>query len=488
MSDLLQLDPRRLASRKRQPGSSLLGLAFDGSRLEGVVLRRTNGSVDIKGSFSASLSLDPLTNEPELVGREIRKHLDAAGIRERRCAVCIPLNWALTLTTKLPDLPEADLNSFLQIEAERGFPYGLEALLLAQSRFRTAGGGQAVTQVAIPRDHLTRLESVLQAAQLRPVGFSLGIAALQRTDAEASAGIMALAPGETSVGLQVSCGGGVVVLRTVEGAFEREGGARQFQAEHVMRELRITLGQLPSEVRDSIRRLRIFGRGEAAEEIAEEMAARVESLGIRVEQVKDYAPAEFGARLPADAAVSPALSLGMRYLTGRGTGLEFLPPKVSALKQFAARYSSRKLVWVSGTAAAVVLLIALAFSIQQWQLVRWQSKWAGMKTRVVELESVQQQIKRFRPWFDESFRSLSILRRLTEAFPEDGAVTAKTVEIREPATVTCSGTARDHQALLKTLDKLREMKEVTSVQVDVMRGRSPMQFTFNFRWTDRGGQ
>jgi hypothetical protein len=255
-----------------------------------------------------------------------------------------------------------------------------------------------------------------------------------------------------------------------------------------MRELRITLGQLPAEVRDSLRRLRIFGRSDAAEQITEELSARVESLGIRVEQVKDYAPGEFGVRLPADTAASPALSLAMLYLTGRGTGLEFLPPKVSALRQFAARHSSRKLVWVGGGAAVAALVIALAFLVQQWQLVRWQSKWADMKTRVVELEDVQQQIKRFRPWFDDSCRSLSILRRLTEAFPEDSAVTAKTVEIREPATVTCSGTARNQQALLKTLEKLREMKEVASIQVEQMRGGSPMQFTFNFRWAERGGQ
>ena len=50
----------------RQPGNSLLGLAFDGSRLEGVHVRRTNGSVEIKKAFSATLSLDPLMASPDL--------------------------------------------------------------------------------------------------------------------------------------------------------------------------------------------------------------------------------------------------------------------------------------------------------------------------------------------------------------------------------------------------------------------------------------
>lgn len=484
MKEWLKLDLARLASRRAQPRTSLLALAFDGSQLEGVELRRTNGAVEPRHHFRVSLSLDLLTNEPELVGREIRKHLDAAGVRERRCVVGLPLNWALTLMTALPDLPEADVQSLLLIEAERGFPYSLDALLVAQSRGVRPGQAGWAMQVAIPREHVARLEAVLQAAQLRPVGLSLGIVALQPPEADPAQGVLALVPGESSLGVAVSLGGGLVALRTIEGAFELEGSARQFQVAHVLRELRITLGQLAPELAEAVRWVRVFGQSETAAEIAEALAPHLPGLGLSLERVQRYPPETFSLRVPPGTPVSPALSLGMRYLTDRGTGLEFLPPKVSPWQQFVARYSSRKLVWVGGAAGAVAGIIALAFLIQQWQLTYWQSKWSGMKARVAELETVQQQIKRFRPWFDESFRSLSILKRLTEAFPEDGAVTARSVEIREAATITCSGTARDHQALLRTLDSLRAMKEVSAVKVEQMRGQVPMQFTFNFRWNE----
>src|SRR5580698_8542118 len=106
---------------KRKRLTSLLGLSLDGSKLDGVVLRRTNGSLHVHESFSVALSLDPLTAAPELVGREIRNHLEAAGVRERHCTVCLPLKWVLTATTELPPLPEADAASLLQIEAEKGF-------------------------------------------------------------------------------------------------------------------------------------------------------------------------------------------------------------------------------------------------------------------------------------------------------------------------------------------------------------------------------
>ena len=91
MNQILKINFSR---RKKLTG--LLGLSLDGSRLDGVVLRRTNGSLQLQQSFSATLSLDPLTAAPELVGREIRNHLDAAGVRERRCVVGVPLKWTLT--------------------------------------------------------------------------------------------------------------------------------------------------------------------------------------------------------------------------------------------------------------------------------------------------------------------------------------------------------------------------------------------------------
>jgi len=76
---------------------------------------------------------------------------------------------------------------------------------------------------------------------------------------------------------------------------------------------------------------------------------------------------------------------------------------------------------------------------------------------------------------------------LTTAFPEDGIVSAKTVEIRDVNTVTCSGTARDNAALLRTLNQLRSATGVTALKVDQIRGKAPMQFTFDFQWGEGGG-
>jgi hypothetical protein len=464
-----------------------LGLAFEAGRLEGVLVRRTNGSGEVKRAFAAALSLDVLTEAPELVGREIRKHLDAADIRERRCVVGIPLSWAITVQVPLPDLPPADLDSFLQLEAERGFPYALDALLMAQSRYRTPGGTAYATLVAVPRDHIARIEAVLQAAQLRPISFSLGITALQGTEGDAAEGVLALAPSDHNISLQVSCGGGVAVLRTLEGVFELEGGTPQLQADQVARETRVTLGQLPADLRAAVRRVRVFGRDDTADALAEQLRPRFAPMGVEVEQVRELPAAEYGMHLAGSTPASAALALAVRSLTGTSGGFEFLPPRVSTWQRMTSRYASRKLVWGGATAGAVAACVALAFLYQQVQLWRWGGQWETLKPRATVLDKLQQQIKQYRPWFDDSVRSLAILRRLSEAFPEDGSVSAKTVEIREAQSVTCSGTARNRQELIRTLDRLRAAKEVFDLRVPQTQGRAAVEFTFSFRWVEGGG-
>ncbi|MDB6032223.1 MAG: hypothetical protein JWM16_2561, partial [Verrucomicrobiales bacterium] len=218
------------------------------------------------------------------------------------------------------------------------------------------------------------------------------------------------------------------------------------------------------------------------------LRSRVEAQGFKLRQVGQSSAEELGVKPPPDAPISPAFALAARLLAGRSNGLEFLPPKVNPWQQFSARYSSRKLAWAGGAAAAVLLVVGGLFFYQHWQLSQLQSEWAQLSPKVNDLNDIQQQIRRFRPWFDNSMRNLSVLRRLTEAFPEEGTVTAKTIEIRELANVSCTGTARDNQALLRTLDQLRAIKEIGDVKVDQIRGKSPLQFTFNFHWGEKGAQ
>lgn len=485
-SNIFNLDFRRLGGRS--PGSgSVLGLAWDAGRLDGVLVRRTNGSVKVVQAFNEAMGLDLLTGEPELVGRELRNLLDAQGVRERRCVVACPLKWALTIHVQVPDLPEADLESFLQIEAERGFPCDVSSLVTVTSRYVSPSGQKHATIIGIPRAHLASLENVLRAAQLKPASFSLGLPALRLAAREPKAGVLALSIGENSVGLQAVQDGGIVALRAIEGAVESEGGHRRLRPDMVARETRITLAQLPPDLRDTVRQVRIYGPPDLSQQLADEIELRLDSLSLRVERVTAHEPGDFSIQVPPDAPLNSAFGLAVRFLEGRSSSFEFLPPRVSNWQQFASKYSSGRLQQAGLAAGVVALLVAGLFLYQEWQLRSLQRQWVQIRPPVEELRELQRRTALFRPWFDESFRGLSIMRRLTEAFPEDGSVTAKILEIRGPGSVTCTGTARDYEALLKTVERLRAAPEIPSVNLGQTRGNSPaLQFTFSFVWSEGG--
>jgi len=282
--------------------------------------------------------------------------------------------------------------------------------------------------------------------------------------------------------LQITCGGGVAALRTLEGTLEMEGGRRVLHSDVVVREARITLGQLPAALREKVRTVRIVGPRDFAQQLADELELRLEQLALKIEVVKGYAPGEFGVEIPADTAVSPAFSFAAEYLAGLPIFVEFLPPKVAAWKQYADKYGSGKARKAMAAGTLVVLFLVGIFMYQQVQLWTWRARWDQMKVEVGELKKVQRNIDAYRPWADTSVRGLTILKQITMAFPADGAVTAKTLEIRDLHTVVCSGVARSMQSLVSTQGKLQQMPGVTKVAVTQIRGHSPqLQFTLNIQ-------
>ena len=468
--------------------TTLLGLTLDGSRLDGVVLKRTNGALARLQSFSAQLTLDPLTAAPELVAREIRNHLDAAEVRERDCILGLPLKWVLTAQTELPPLPEADAASLLQLEAERSFHTDVAQLQIASSRSPLAGDKQFVLLAAVPAPHLAALEKILAAAKLKPASFSLGLAALQPALPATAGGVVALVIGETNVGLQITAGGGVAALRALEGVVAEEGGRRVLFADIVARETRVTLGQLPDALRAGVKSIRIFGPRDLARELADELELRFEPMGLKVEVVAGYAPDEFGGQLPVPAPPSAAFSLAARFLTEQKMALEFLPPKPNLIEQFVTKYSSGRLRMAGAAGAVAVLLLGGVFGWQQFQLWHLRSQWSKIAVKVGELESVQNDIRQYRPWYGGTCRNLAILRQLSLAFPEDGAVTARNIQIRNGGKVSCSGNAQNNAALLAVEAKLNALPGVSGVHREQSRGnKPPIQFVFTFNFNNGGG-
>ena len=230
------------------------------------------------------------------------------------------------------------------------------------------------------------------------------------------------------------------------------------------------------------------GPASPARRLADELELRYEPLGLRVEVVTGYAPGEFGLTLPAEAVLSAAFSLAARRLAEAAPVFDFLPPKPNLIELFAAKYASGRLRSAGLAGIGVATLVVGLFLYQQIQLWSLRSQWAKIAAEVNGLQAVSANISQFRswygsrPWNSASYPNLLVLRQLSLAFPEDGSVTAKTIEIRDGHTVTCTGTASDGQALLGMERQLAAIPGVAGLHRDQSRGKSPVQFSESFQF------
>ncbi len=463
--------------RSSKRPASVVGLSFAGGVLRLAHVARAKTAVAVLRQASAPLTLDLLHPEPDLVAQEIRNHLEASGIRERHCVVALPASWFMTTQGTVPDLAPDDLASLLQIEAEKAFPCDPDELQIATSPHRSAERAY-VTQVAVRKDQLNRLSDVLRSAGLKPVSYTLGLAALPGAVGKSGEGAMTLVLEPKAATLLIAAGGGVVALRTLEATIDSENGENVINGPALARELRITYEQIPADLRREVRTLVIRGDGQMARQLAEILSGWAADVGLTLD-----ANAASGRSVAEEMVEAVALSV----VKEGPPALEFLPPRPSRWTLLMARYNSKRLATAGFAAALAVVAGLIAFGWQEYRLISLRSEWQGMAAQVADLESVQARIREFRPWHDSSFRNLTIMKRVVECFPDNGSVTAKTFEIHSPATVSVTGTARDNASLLRTLDQIRQLKEVQGLKIEQIRGKTPAQFTFTFRWVGTTG-
>ena len=326
---------------------SVLGLTLADGELRACHVTQAKGRHEVVRTASATLSLDVLHPEPELVGREIKNHLDTAGIRERHCVVALPARWLMTQHSAVPELSPEDTASFLQIEAEKYFPVDPAQLQTARSEQKTAAN-RYVTQLAVRREQLDQLAAALKAAGLKPVSFTLGLAALAETGKPKAEARILLAAEPAGVTMLVTAGGGIAAFRTFEPSFDGESGEKLLNTAAVSRELRITLEQVPADLREGVRQLFITGDSALARQLAEGLAPWARAA-VTIRPWKSTILNSVSVRLPIGS--STCCSSVMRLACENSGFLDVLTPtattSVSTILQ--ARSITSRWPFVSGS-------------------------------------------------------------------------------------------------------------------------------------------
>ncbi len=448
----------------RRP-STTLALALEDELLTAVLV---NGE---PRRLVASLAVNPLDDDPQLVAQELREHLQPFGRLPRRAVVCLPLNRLLVTSVVLPELPDDAVASYLRIQAEREFLLPGEELAAGMSRYALDGATRGAVLVGLPMGQHGNLRRALRLLGIRQV--RIVPTATQLLPADGAGACIAI--GSRGIDCAIRAGGGVLLLRRLTGTIP---GAQRPTPDlsAVPGELRITLRQLPSALGQQLSTLRLSGRDEA-----------VRSLRSTLEAANSLAPWRLeDAPLRESAAAVAAEPAATAFARGEPEPLALEPMAVARRGGFLGRWERRRIVTAAAVVVAVLLGLVGLVVYQQQRFRSLQREWAGMKDRVALVKQTMDEARALQPWSTDRPETLDIVRAVTEAFPERGTVWATRLEVRDRGVVAIAGKATSREAWLKTLDALRQTPGVHDLRVAQTRenndGRSPLTFALGFTW------
>ena len=169
-------------------------------------------------------------------------------------------------------------------------------------------------------------------------------------------------------------------------------------------------------------------------------------------------------------------------LHGQPVPFEFVVPETKRWQEWLERVDSSRRRGLLIGAAGLVLLPLLLLFIRSEIESHLQSRWDAMADNVADLDALQQKIHEFRPWFEPAPQGLQLLQSLVLAFPEQGDVWAKSIQVAEDGKVTCTGFARSQPALMALLARMRARPDITALQMQQIRGENPIQFSITYQW------
>jgi hypothetical protein len=450
--------------QKRLQSRAVLAISLETNEFTVALLKRETHEVRTGRSFSVPIGADAALADPERAGAALAEALEREHIRERRCVISLPRRWALTSTGEAPEMNTEDLRAFLELRAERDFSTQPGELRLAHHTFSLGDGKQYATLAGVPNKRLEALQRFLEAAGCRAVSIALGLDRSARIGASEPA--LQFQANCDHVDVIVAAGGGVTALRTLPGPTESG-----FDAPAFLREVRITLGRLPEPLRKKISSARFSGPAQNVKILVQAASDPLQRLGIAQVEAE-----------PAGAVAHPAIDAAERFLKNEPVLFELVERETKPWQNVLTRLEDKRQRNFALIGLAVIVLPILIFMIRSHIENSLDSEWRSMRGQVADLESLQQRIRQFRPWFDPTPQALQCMETLAGCFPENGELWAKSIQLSEAGKVTCVGLAKNQSAILTLLDRLRAQKAVAQLQLQSVKGDNPISFTIIFQW------
>jgi len=428
---------------------------------------RVNGA---NAPLSVPLAVNPLADEPQVLAQELRERLQPLGRLPRRVIVGVPLNRVLVSAVHIPEMPGEEVPGFLRLQAEREFLLPPEDLRLGVSVAAPGQGSGNAVLAALEGRQYANLER-----GLRLVGFREILAMPAAAAAAGDGTAVRLLAGTDGVDLVATLNGRVVFVRRLA-AGTGDPTTTDAALPALIGDLRISLRQLPDDVRVGASTIEVIGHAESVDGLVAALSQAHVSGSWPLQAVRaEHSVASF---LCAQTA--------RRLAAGRDPDLVMVPVPLAHQANGLTRWR-RPLAVAGGVAAGVVLIVAALALCQSRQLSSLRADWQSLSPRAETVRQVIDTARSRQAWFSDQAVTLDLLRAITLAFPERGVVWATRIEITGRRQAVVAGNALNREDWLRTLEALRQTAGVRDLRVTQARetadGKSPMTFALTFTYT-----
>jgi len=203
-----------------------------------------------------------------------------------------------------------------------------------------------------------------------------------------------------------------------------------------------------------------------------------------------------GARLLSGVLISPdhpeeaqsiaAVAVAMTAVGTDKPPVDFLNPRIGLKKT-----SSRKPIMVWASIIGVACLVTLGAVLADWQADRrdiatYEQQLELMSEDITAAREIVDRISYASSWTTQEPVFLNCLRELTLAFPEEPVIWATNFRLSENAGAALVGKAVDEESFYEVLDKIKQHKAFSNVQMihirDAGRNSREKEFAVNFEF------
>lgn len=430
--------------------------------VDGSGARRVTATAELP--FTNELSLQ----DPTVLGKSLAQVLKDRGFSGRDTVIGLPARWIVSRPRQLPPATPDTAAASLRLQAESEFASEMKDLAIDYIGTPNRSKATSVLLVGTARSHVDSCVALARAAGLRIHAITITSTALISTVKSVNGALPLL--------LNIERGGAELVL--------------QSDGPLVLRHLNISeaqdnAGSLASDVRRTLAGVPSAKVGEVL--LAD--PAQLLSGGATVLQDRLHLPVrphqiELPGGKDASARFTPAVALALAGFAPASA--DFLH---SRLAPPAKQRPIRKIAWLSGIAAALLLVMGLAYwdlSSTQTSLSDKQARLDAIAEDVKVAQLAEERLKFARSWAPRRERYVACLADLTRLFPDEATIWASSLHIRADLGGQFSGKATSEGAVLSLLDKLQDSSQFVDAKLlDMRDGGAGREIAYSISFTYR---